>query len=38
MFLADVIFQGYDGSNASVTDVIVTHVIAADGNHIFRDN
>ena len=25
-------------NNAFVTDVIVTYVIVADGNHIFRDN
>ena len=27
--------NGYDGSIAFVTDVIVTYVIVADGNHIF---
>ena len=34
MFLSDVICQGCDGYNAFVTDVIVTCIAVADGNHI----
>ena len=35
MLLADVICQGCDGYNAFVTDVIVTCIAVADGNHIY---
>ena len=34
MFLADIICHGHDGYNAFVTDVIVTCIAVADGNHM----